>query len=169
MEGNGADAVWTKIDEVGLDGTSWGVDKLIANKGKQDFTIPSGLKAGKYMGKPSSRFFVSKSWSVLVNVPNNTVRQEIIALHEADTTYDVNPGRGAQFYMSCVQFDISGNGSTVPSEKFAFNGGYSYADPGIKFNLYGGSTTAYTVPGPAIDPQLSGAAQKRRMRFERRS
>lgn len=51
MEDNGARAVWTKIDEEGVDGSSWAVDKLIANKGKKDFTIPSDLKAGKYMSK----------------------------------------------------------------------------------------------------------------------
>lgn len=51
MEDGGADAVWTKIDEDGFDGTSWAVDKLISNGGKKDFTIPSDLKAGKYIGK----------------------------------------------------------------------------------------------------------------------
>lgn len=71
--------------------------------------------------------------------------------------------------MSCVQFDISGSGTNVPSENFAFNGGYKYTDPGILFNLYGGSTTAYTIPGPPVDAQLTGAAQKRKMRIEPRS
>lgn len=97
-----------------------------------------------------------------------SVRQEIIGLHEADTTYDVNPARGAQFYPSCVQFDISGDGTSAPSDNFSFNGGYSYQDPGIHFNLYGGSTD-YTMPGPAMDAQLTGTAQKRKMRFENRS
>lgn len=98
----------------------------------------------------------------------STVRQEIIALHEADATYDQNPARGAQFYTSCVQFDVTGDGSRVPSEGFAFNGGYSYDDPGIGFDLYGGSAVDYTIPGPALDPQLTGAARKRKMRIARR-
>lgn len=106
---------------------------------------------------------------MLTNISLSIVRQEVIGLHEADTTYDVNPARGAQFYPSCVQFDISGDGTNVPSDNFAFNGGYTYQDPGIHFNLYGGSTTAYTMPGPAMDAQLTGAAQKRKMRFEQRS
>lgn len=51
MEDGGADTVWSKIDEDGFDGTSWAVDKLISNGGKKDFTVPSDLKAGKYIGK----------------------------------------------------------------------------------------------------------------------
>lgn len=81
----------------------------------------------------------------------------------------MNPARGAQFYPSCVQFDISGDGTSAPSDNFAFNGGYTYQDPGIHFNLYSGNDTAYTMPGPAMDAQLTGAAQKRKMRFEERS
>lgn len=83
-------------------------------------------------------------------------------------TFDENSARGAQFYPSCVQFDISGDGTAVPSDDFDFAGGYSYSDPGILFNLYGGATS-YTPPGPAMNAQLSAPAQKRKMRFERRS
>lgn len=164
FEDNGAAPIWTKIDEDGLDGTQWAVDKLIANKGKKDFTIPSDLKAGKYM----SKFVLSGTGGCRLSslTRNNTVRQEIIALHEADATFDQNPARGAQFYPACVQFDISGDGTAVPSENFAFNGGYSYSDPGIHFNLYGGSTAAYTIPGPKMQATLSAAKPK--MRFMKR-
>lgn len=51
FEDNGASAIWTKIDEEGLTGTTWAVDNLIANKGKKDFKIPSDIKAGKYISK----------------------------------------------------------------------------------------------------------------------
>lgn len=49
----------------------WGVDRLIANKGKVTFTIPSCIPAGQYL-----------------------LRHEIIALHAA-SSYP-----GAQFYVS---------------------------------------------------------------------
>lgn len=51
FEDSGASATWTKIDEEGLEGTTWAVDNLIANKGRKDFTIPSNIKAGKYIGQ----------------------------------------------------------------------------------------------------------------------
>lgn len=57
FEDNGAAAVWTKIDEEGLTGTTWAVDNLIANKGKKDFTIPSDIKAGKYIGEITKAVF----------------------------------------------------------------------------------------------------------------
>lgn len=125
-EGDGTGAIWSKISEDGYDGTSWAVDKLIANKGLNDVVLPADLAAGKYI-----------------------LRQEIIALHEADAAYNVNPARGAQFYPSCIQLEVTGSGSAVPDEAFDFNVGYTYADPGIVFNLYG-SFSSYPIPGPEI-------------------
>ncbi|ORY70018.1 glycosyl hydrolase family 61-domain-containing protein [Pseudomassariella vexata] len=127
-EDNGASAIWSKIDEEGYDSTtgSWAVDNLIANAGQKEFTIPSTLAAGKYL-----------------------IRQEIIGLHEADASYAENSARGAQFYPSCLQFDITGSGSAAPDENFNFNTGYTEADPGVVFNLYG-SFTSYEIPGPAV-------------------
>ncbi|KAI5845667.1 putative endo-beta-1,4-glucanase D, partial [Morchella snyderi] len=123
---NGAGGVWTKLAESGLSGGVWAVDTLIANAGKHSLTLPSGLASGDYL-----------------------LRAEIIALHEADTDYTVNSARGAQFYPSCSQVTVSGSGTVSPPGTFNFIGGYSPTDPGILFNLYGGSTT-YTIPGPAV-------------------
>lgn len=64
MADSGAGPVWTKIDEDGLDGSQWAVDKLIANKGKKDFKIPSNIKAGKYMGKS---LYTSERWDPSIN------------------------------------------------------------------------------------------------------
>lgn len=127
-EGNGAASIWTKIAEDGYDSSSktWAVQKLIANKGKQDFVLPANLAAGRYL-----------------------IRQEIIAHHESDTAYNVNSARGAQFYPSCVQFEVTGSGSAVPDQNFNFNTGYTYSDPGIVFNLYS-AFTSYKIPGPAV-------------------
>ncbi|KAK2734558.1 hypothetical protein FQN55_002600 [Onygenales sp. PD_40] len=139
-EGNGADAGWTKIASQGYDSAQdrWAVDDLIANKGKLPFKLPSNLAPGKYL-----------------------LRHEIIGLHEADATYDQNPIRGAQFYPSCIQLEVTGSGSESPAQNFNLNSGYSYQDPGIHFNLYqcpdpatGGTTYGcfgeYTAPGPEV-------------------
>ncbi|KAI1484851.1 glycosyl hydrolase family 61-domain-containing protein [Biscogniauxia mediterranea] len=125
-EDDGASPIWTKIDEEGLSGSTWAVDNLISNSGKKDVTLPSSLAAGKYL-----------------------IRTEIIALHEADVAYNVNSARGAQFYPSCAQLEVTGSGTATPDEDFDFNTGYTYSDPGIVYNLYAGSTT-YTIPGPAV-------------------
>ncbi|KAF4965924.1 hypothetical protein FSARC_6311 [Fusarium sarcochroum] len=125
-EDAGTGAIWTKIAEAGYDGSEWAVDKLIAAKGKSDVTLPADLKAGKYI-----------------------VRQEIIALHESDTAYTADAARGAQFYPSCAQVEVTGSGTAVPDEKFDFNKGYTYKDAGIVFNLYG-SVSSYEIPGPAV-------------------
>lgn len=89
-ESNGAGDVWVKLAEEGYDGTTWAVDNLITNNGKNSVTIPSSFTAGTYL-----------------------LRGEIIALHEADAAYNVNSARGAQFYVECLQIQITSGGSTV--------------------------------------------------------
>ncbi|OTB07269.1 glycoside hydrolase family 61 protein, partial [Hypoxylon sp. CI-4A] len=126
-EGDGFESIWSKIDEEGLSDGTWAVDNLVSNGGKKDFTLPSGLAAGQYL-----------------------IRQEIIALHEADVAFSENSARGAQFYPSCVQVEVTGSGSAVPDENFDFSTGYTYSDPGIVFNLYSGSVTSYDIPGPDV-------------------
>ena len=55
---------------------------------------------------------------------------------------------GAQFYMECAQFTVTGSGSTVPSNTVSLPGAYSGSDPGIKINLYYPKVTNYIIPGP---------------------
>lgn len=53
------------------------------------------------------------------------VRHEIIALQLATAQ------GGAEFYPSCSQIRVSGNGTGVPQETVALPGAYSDTDPGI--------------------------------------
>jgi len=123
-DGNGA--VWTKLAEDGYSNGQWAVERLVANKGKYDVKLPAGLAPGDYL-----------------------LRAEIIAHHESDTDYKVNPARGAQFYPSCSQITVTSGGSQKPPGTFNFVGGYTSTDAGILFNLYGGFTS-YKIPGPAV-------------------
>ncbi|KAA1477459.1 glycoside hydrolase [Dentipellis sp. KUC8613] len=99
---------WFKIWEDGFTASdqTWGVDRLIANKGKVTFTIPSCIEPGQYL-----------------------LRHEIIALHAAESY------PGAQFYMECAQLQITGGGSASPAT-VSFPGAYSGSDPGITINIY---------------------------------
>ncbi|PVF94638.1 glycoside hydrolase [Serendipita vermifera] len=98
---------WFKIWEDGLtsDG-KWAVDRMIANKGKVSFQVPSCIPAGDYL-----------------------LRVELIALHPA-SSYP-----GAQFYMECAQLRIGGGGSASPAT-VSFPGAYKGSDPGITINIY---------------------------------
>jgi len=99
---------WFKIYQDGLIAAnqSWGVDRMIANKGKVTFTIPPCIAAGQYL-----------------------LRHEMIALHAA-ASYP-----GAQFYMECAQIQITGGGNTSPAT-VSFPGAYKGTDPGIAINIY---------------------------------
>ncbi|TBU22682.1 glycoside hydrolase family 61 protein [Dichomitus squalens] len=114
---------WFKIYEDGLtvsDGT-WAVDRLVANKGKVSFQIPSCIASGQYL-----------------------LRHEIIALHAA-SSYP-----GAQFYMECAQLNIVGGSGAKSPATVSFPGAYHGTDPGIKVDIYYPPLTNYTIPGPAV-------------------
>lgn len=115
-DSNGAGNVWVKIAQDGFDG-KWGVEKLLANRGKHSAKIPN-VAAGKYLLRP-----------------------EIIALHEGN-----RPG-GAQFYMECVQIEVTGSGAPLPGG-VSFPGAYKADDPGVLFDIYN-SFSSYPIPGPA--------------------
>jgi cellulase len=137
-EGNPTGPIWTKIDEEGFDASSgkWAVDNLIAAKGMKDFTVPEQLAPGQYL-----------------------IRQEIIAHHESIKTFDEDPNNGAQFYPACVQVEVSGSGTAVPDQNFDFNTGYTYEDPGIKFNMYD-DVDSYPIPGPEVWNAAGGGSGK---------
>ncbi|KAK3366562.1 glycosyl hydrolase family 61-domain-containing protein [Podospora didyma] len=75
----------------GFEDGEWAVTILIRNLGRAKFILPKSLPAGLYL-----------------------VRQEIIALHQADylSNDPANP-RGAEFYVTCVQFNITGSGTKM--------------------------------------------------------
>ncbi|KAF8159610.1 glycoside hydrolase family 61 protein [Crassisporium funariophilum] len=132
---NGVGSVWTKLWDDGYTGTSWAVDKLIAATGQHDVVIPD-IPAGDYLLRP-----------------------EIIALHEGDVAYNVNPVRGAQFYMNCVQVQVTSSGNaTLPSDA-TFPGTYTYS-PGVVWNIYDKklNQSSYPVPGPAVWAEAAGGA-----------
>ncbi|KAI0743742.1 glycoside hydrolase family 61 protein F [Daedaleopsis nitida] len=119
----GNSAVWFKIAEAGktADGKWAATDLLSASNSIYTFTIPSKLKAGQYI-----------------------VRHEIIALHAA---YQYP---GAQFYPSCIQIEVTGSGTALPTSGLvSFPGAYTPSTPGIVYDAYQ-NTSAYPIPGPAV-------------------
>ncbi|KAJ3561749.1 hypothetical protein NP233_g10004 [Leucocoprinus birnbaumii] len=89
---------WFKIYHDGYDGGTWAVDKLISNKGKVTFGIPSCIASGQYL-----------------------LRVELIALHAA-SSYP-----GAQFYMECAQINITGGSGSASPATVSFPGAYKAA------------------------------------------
>ncbi|KAK3985458.1 putative endo-beta-1,4-glucanase D [Cladorrhinum sp. PSN332] len=126
--GTGAGPVWSKIAQQGFENGEWAIIKMRNNRGKVEFTIPRNLAPGQYL-----------------------IRQELLALHMADFACDdpANPGRGAESYPSCVQFEITGNGEAIPDQDFDFNRGYTCSNKGLHFNIHI-PFTSYTPPGPPV-------------------
>ncbi|KXX81149.1 putative endo-beta-1,4-glucanase D [Madurella mycetomatis] len=126
-EGNGAGPIWSKIAQEDFENGQWATIKMIENGGKVDFSLPKSLAPGQYL-----------------------IRQELLALHMADTRGDEDPNRGAESYPSCVQVEVEeGPGEAIPDQDFDFNKGYKYDDPGIFFNIHV-PFESYTPPGPPI-------------------
>ncbi|KAI0043234.1 lytic polysaccharide monooxygenase [Auriscalpium vulgare] len=118
----GSSAVWFKVAESGKtsDGKWASTDLLTATDSIYTFTVPPKLKAGQYI-----------------------VRHEIVALQSAS----VYPG--AQFYPSCIQLQVTGSGTALPTSFVAFPGAYTSSTPGVVFDVYL-NTSAYPIPGPAV-------------------
>lgn len=99
---------------------------MISNKGHISITVPN-LKAGEYLFRP-----------------------EIVALHESDTAYNVNPARGVQLYMECIQFKVISSGPISLSGGINFKTSYTYSDRGLVYNLYNADPKSYVAPGGAV-------------------
>ena len=121
---------WFKIYEDGwnlnpsgksADDDYWGTKDMSTCCGQIDAKIPLGIAPGDYL-----------------------LRAEALALHVA-----AQP-QGAQFYMSCYQLAVSGNGTDLPPT-VKFPGAYTAKDPGILFDIHS-KQTAYIVPGPSLYP-----------------
>ena len=54
---------------------------------------------------------------------------------------------GPQFYMTCFNFKVTGNGTATP-EGVKFPGGYHKTDPGLHFDV--NSTGPYPTVGPPV-------------------
>ncbi|KAG9123374.1 hypothetical protein FRC07_015024 [Ceratobasidium sp. 392] len=128
IDGSHKGPVMAWIAPTSSNGFGSAVDKLKANGGHVTITIPD-LAAGEYLLRP-----------------------EIIALHEADTDFAVNPVRGAQFYMDCVQIKVVSSGSVTLGAGLDFQKDYKSNGHGILFNLYGADPTTYKSPGGALAP-----------------
>jgi len=121
----GAGDVWVKLFEDTYT-TSWAVDRLIISHGQHSIIVPP-IASGDYL-----------------------LRAEIIALHEADVSYEDNPVRGAQFYISCTQVHIDSPASTPLPTGVSFPGAYNESSPGVVFNIYSLPATSYVAPPPDL-------------------
>jgi lytic cellulose monooxygenase (C1-hydroxylating) len=85
---------------------------------------------------------------------------EIVALHEADVAYDVNPIRGAQNYMSCIQITVTSDGANTLPGGTVFPGAYTDDTPGIVFNIYeeGDDPNTYVAPGSEVWSEAPGGS-----------
>ncbi|KAM7195166.1 Glycoside hydrolase [Rhypophila sp. PSN 637] len=109
----------------GLPGV-WAADQLIENNGSWVVPIPATIKAGDYI-----------------------LRHEIIALHSA---YDVG---AAQFYPSCVNVRITGDGTESPRGVVGQQL-YSATHPGVHYNIYNDELKpVYQMPGPPLLYEIS--------------
>ena len=124
-----------KIDEAAYDPSTkiWGSTTLIKANNSRTVTIPSDIKAGRYM-----------------------IRHEILSLHFSGGRNYVLPNgterveTGAQFYPQCINVDITGSGTATPPG-VKFPGAYRAQDPGVRVNSYEGlGVSGYTPPGPPV-------------------
>jgi len=126
----GSGNVWFKIFEEGYNTVTkqFCVDRMRANGGKFEVTIPTDITPGNYL-----------------------FRGELIALHEGHEL------GGAQPYVGCAEITVGGSGTKNPTG-YAIPGIYSANDPGIFFDIYSGRITNYPIPGPPLYVSGAGSS-----------
>jgi len=87
------------------------------------FTLPSETPPGEYL-----------------------LRAEGIALHAA------HKDAQAQFYISCGQIKVIGNGTGTPGPLVTIPGWYAKTDPGVLIPTFWEKLKSYKTPGPALWP-----------------
>lgn len=124
------DGDWFKIkDETVCGSTADGLqdtDWCTWDKDRLSFKIPQGTPAGEYL-----------------------IRAEHVGLHGAHVGE-------AEFYYSCAQVKVSGNGNGTPGPLVKFPGAYKPTDPGISFSIWAGKREYPYHVGP--DVWTGGAA-----------
>ncbi|KAI0631535.1 glycosyl hydrolase family 61-domain-containing protein [Trametes polyzona] len=115
-----SNARWFKIAQVGQESDGTWAQAAMMNGEASSVTLPSNIAPGEYL-----------------------LRHEIIALHTA-----MSEG-GAEFYPSCTQIKVGGNGKGYPSSTVSLPGAYKDTDAGLLVDVYD-MTSKYVFPGPAI-------------------
>lgn len=128
-------AKWFKIDQMGKkDANTWDQEDIsqslvfTVDSWPNDYTVqgdsldivlPQDIAPGGYLVRHEVGTQIIRALMVIhINV-------QIIALHLAMTM------GGAEFYPSCTQILIGGNGNTQPDSTLSFPGAYHDDDPGI--------------------------------------
>lgn len=121
--GDDGSAVWFKIDEWGYDNSTWGSQKMVDDGLVWNSTVPACLAPGEYL-----------------------VRHETIALSDCKTA-----GK-CQFYPSCAQVKVVGEGAAVPAgeEVIALPGDYTSESTGIDWDTNKQLPADYVPPGPEV-------------------
>ncbi|KAI9370028.1 glycosyl hydrolase family 61-domain-containing protein [Aspergillus egyptiacus] len=95
--------------------------------------------------------------TVSFNIPNDMpagqylVRVEHIGLHRGFSG-------NAEFYFTCAQIEVTGDGNGSPTEVVSIPGVYQPDDPNIHFDIYYPTPTSYDLPGPALWVEGNGAS-----------
>ncbi len=82
-----------------------------------EFTLPADTPPGQYL-----------------------VRMEHIALHGAESG-------DTEFYFTCAQIEVTGNGSGSPGPLVSIPGLYDSEDPALRFFIYGAQEYPFTSVG----------------------
>jgi hypothetical protein len=125
------DGDWFKIlDETVCGSTADGLqdtDWCTWGKDRLSFTIPEQTPPGEYL-----------------------IRAEHLGLHRAHVGE-------TEFYYSCAQVKVTGNGSGKPSPVVQFPGAYKATDPGIDFSIWAGKREYPYHVGPDVWDGAAGS------------
>ncbi|KAG6353369.1 hypothetical protein INS49_007449 [Diaporthe citri] len=107
-----------------------------------------------YSGSPSSIDKSKLLWTKIdeAGIDYNTQTLKAgtyVFRHETIAAHGAGSANGAQAYPFCINIQVTGSGTAVPSGGTLGVNLYKATDPGILFNPYT-NITSYTIPGPKL-------------------
>jgi lytic cellulose monooxygenase (C1-hydroxylating) len=111
---------------------------------------PAGGARGTGYWALDSLIANNNTWSI--TIPANLSPGPYVLRHEA-INLD-HPIDKAQHYPQCVNIEVIGDGTQVPTYGVAGTKLYRADDPGLLFDIYHINGRPYPIPGPSLSPPL---------------
>jgi hypothetical protein len=117
------------------------------------YTLTYSLNSSYYSGDGILKWATHRAQTFKFKLPEATPPGEYLLRAEGLALHAAHKANNAQFYVSCAQIKVEGNGTGIPGPTIKFPGGYHWDSPGVLIPEFWSKITNYTSPGPKLWPE----------------
>ena len=117
------------------------------------YTLTYSLNSSLYSGDGVLKWATHRAQTFNFKLPEQTPPGEYLLRAEGLAVHAAHKANCAQFYVSCAQIKVTGNGTGLPGPTIRYPGGYQWDSPGVLIPEFWSKITNYTSPGPKLWPE----------------